>query len=118
MNLIFPITSEPLSATLSFGSSRNSARLSTKPLIFPPPPTTKTALTDFPPLSSIILPAMLFVIDCTVSFTTSAISSDEILYGSPIISLNVTVSLSGLLAASSCSVLLHLRASASLKSVR
>ncbi len=83
-------TSPPRTATLSFCIPNSSAKRSVYPSIFPPPPTTKTALTDFPPFNSFILSATPTAIDCITGSNTSSSSSLTMLCCSPIISLYVT----------------------------
>ena len=93
-------TSSPRTATLSFAIPRHAATLSVYPRILPPPPTTKTAFTDFPPLSSFIFDAHSLAIFSITGAVTVLTSEACTFWVRPIISLNVTRPLIFLLASS------------------
>ncbi len=109
INSIFCITSSPRSAQRSAGIPSLSATLCVYPAIFPPPPTTNTALTGLSPLSFLIRSAACCAMDVILSSVIRRTSSLEIFCGSPIISLYSTVS---------CFSIPHLICSAVLKSTR
>ena len=73
------------------GRERHSDILSVNPGILPPPPTTKTALTEFPPLSSMIFSETFSTIRRIASSVVSRSSSYPTLYASPIIFLKDTI---------------------------
>ena len=89
-NSTSPSTSLPLKATLSFCRPKTSAIWVVKPLTLPPPPTTKTALTDLPPFNSLIFSAISSVIELSVGAMVLSISSEFMVWVISIISLNST----------------------------